>query len=94
MKRSLEANDIVGVRLFKSIRLLEVQKGGPDNLGCLPKDCRSFIESNRRLKLSEGDAHVIQKLFMKLQQQEREFFYLIDTDVEGRLANVLWVHPR
>ncbi|GFP97773.1 protein far-red impaired response 1 [Phtheirospermum japonicum] len=94
MKRTLEANDIAGIRPSKSIRMLEVQKGGPNNLGCLPKDCRNFIESNRRLRLGEGDAHAIQNLFMKLQQEERDFFYLINTDVEGRLANVLWVHPR
>ncbi|GFQ01466.1 protein far-red impaired response 1 [Phtheirospermum japonicum] len=84
MKRNLEANDIAGIRPSKSIRLLEVQKG----------DCRNFFESNRRLRLGKGDAHAIQNLFMKLQQEERDFFYLIDTDVEGRLANVLWVHPR
>ncbi|GFQ03315.1 protein far-red impaired response 1 [Phtheirospermum japonicum] len=84
MRRTLEANDIAGIRPSKSIRLLEVQKG----------DCRNLIESNRRLRLGEGDALAIQNLFMKLQQEDRDFFYLIDTDVEGRLANVLWVHPR
>ncbi|GFP95238.1 protein far1-related sequence 5 [Phtheirospermum japonicum] len=94
MKRTLEANDIAGIRPSKSIRLLEVERGGPDNLGCLPKDCRNFIKSNWRLRLIEGDAHAIQKLLMKLQQQERDLFYLIDIDVEGRLPNILWVHPR
>ena len=44
MKRQLEANDIAGIRPCKNVRMLEVQAGGPQNLGCLPKDCRNFIE--------------------------------------------------
>lgn len=55
MKRQLEANDIAGIRPRKSIRMLEVQVGGPDNLGCLPRDNRNFIESRRRLRLGDGD---------------------------------------
>ncbi|XP_057990594.1 protein FAR1-RELATED SEQUENCE 5-like [Hevea brasiliensis] len=49
MKRRLEANDIAGISPAKSIRLLEVQAGGPENLSCLSKDCRNFIERKRRL---------------------------------------------
>ncbi|KAH0635970.1 hypothetical protein KY290_036365 [Solanum tuberosum] len=40
LKRSLEAHDITGIRPAKSIRLLEVQAGGPDRMGCTLKDCR------------------------------------------------------
>ncbi|XP_021650555.2 protein FAR1-RELATED SEQUENCE 5-like [Hevea brasiliensis] len=55
MKR-LEANDIAGMRPAKSIRLLEVQAGGPENLNCLSKDCRNIIKRKRRLRLGDGDA--------------------------------------
>ncbi|KAF2292407.1 hypothetical protein GH714_022030 [Hevea brasiliensis] len=51
MKRVLEANDICGIRPSKSIRMLEVEVGGPENLSCLAKDCRNFIENKRRLQL-------------------------------------------
>ncbi|KAL8515628.1 hypothetical protein ACS0TY_014352 [Phlomoides rotata] len=53
--RQLEANYIAGIRPCKNVRLLEVQSGGPENLGCLPKDCRNFIEERRRLRLGDGD---------------------------------------
>ncbi|KAK9121323.1 hypothetical protein Syun_018940 [Stephania yunnanensis] len=33
MKHQLDANDIAGIRPFKSIRMLQVQSGGPENLG-------------------------------------------------------------
>ncbi|XP_057990542.1 protein FAR-RED IMPAIRED RESPONSE 1-like [Hevea brasiliensis] len=62
MKRRLEANDIAGIRPAKSIRLLEVQADGPENLSCLSKDCRNFIERKRRLRLGDGDAEAIRKL--------------------------------
>ncbi|XP_050212818.2 protein FAR-RED IMPAIRED RESPONSE 1-like [Mercurialis annua] len=94
LKRQLEANDIAGVRPSKSVRMLQVQAGGPNNIGCLPKDCRNFIESRRRLRLGEGDAEAIRKLFMTMQQHDRNFFHLMDVNDEGRLVNVLWIHPR
>ncbi|KAL8520773.1 hypothetical protein ACS0TY_011360 [Phlomoides rotata] len=90
----LEANDIAGIRPCKNIRLLEVQSGGPENLGCLPKDCRNFIEERRRLRLGDGDAEAIRKMFATLQMKDRKFFHLMDIDEDGRLRNVLWIHPR
>ncbi|XP_021673133.2 protein FAR-RED IMPAIRED RESPONSE 1-like [Hevea brasiliensis] len=66
MKRRLEANDIAGIRPAKSIRLLEVQSGGPKNLSCLSKDCRNFIEQKRRLRLGDGDVEAIRKLFVRM----------------------------
>ncbi|XP_058002193.1 protein FAR-RED IMPAIRED RESPONSE 1-like [Hevea brasiliensis] len=66
MKRRLEANDIAGIRPAKSIRLLEVQAGGPENLSCLSKDCRNFIERKRRLRLGDGDAEAIRKLLSNI----------------------------
>ncbi|KAH6762329.1 hypothetical protein C2S52_019762 [Perilla frutescens var. hirtella] len=94
MKRQLEANDRAGLRPCKSIRLLEVQSGGPDNLGCLPKDCRNFIEERRMLRLGEGDAEAVRNLFVRLKAKDPNFYHLMDIDDEGRLRNVLWIHPR
>ncbi|KAL8492539.1 hypothetical protein ACS0TY_023939 [Phlomoides rotata] len=91
--RQLEANDITGIRSCKNIQLLEVQSGGPKNLGCLPKDCRNFIEERRRLRLGDGDAEAIRKMFATLQMKDRNFFHLMDIDEDGRLRNVLWIHP-
>ncbi|XP_052172295.1 protein FAR1-RELATED SEQUENCE 5-like [Diospyros lotus] len=94
MKRQLEANDIAGIRPCKNVRMLEVQAGGPQNLGCLPKNCRNFIKSRRRLRLGDGDAKAIRKLFVRMQQKDGDFFHLMNVNDEGMLTNVLWVHPR
>lgn len=51
MKRQLEANNIAWIKVCKNVRLLEVQSGGPQYLGCLPKDYRNFIDERRRLGL-------------------------------------------
>ncbi|KAL8547964.1 hypothetical protein ACS0TY_007308 [Phlomoides rotata] len=59
MKRQLEANDIAGIRPCKNVRICEVQSGGPQNLGCLPRDCRNFADQRRRLRLGDGDAKAI-----------------------------------
>ena len=39
LKQNRKAHDIAGIKPAKSIRLLEVQAGGPDRMGCTPKDC-------------------------------------------------------
>ncbi|KAL8511489.1 hypothetical protein ACS0TY_018042 [Phlomoides rotata] len=72
---------------------VRVQSGGPENLGYLPKDCRNFIEERRRLRLSDGDAEVIHKMFATLQLKDRNLYHLMNIDEDGRLRNVLWIHP-
>ncbi|KAF2316219.1 hypothetical protein GH714_041560 [Hevea brasiliensis] len=61
MKRVLEANDICGIRPCKSIRMPEVKVSGLENLSCMPKDCRNFIQSKRGLRLEEGDVEAIRR---------------------------------
>ncbi|KAL8511588.1 hypothetical protein ACS0TY_018121 [Phlomoides rotata] len=80
MRRQLEANDIVGIRPYKNVRLCKVQSGGPMNLGCSPKDCRNLIDHRRRLRLGEGDVEAIRRMFARIQQKDRDFFYLMDID--------------
>ncbi|KAL8527317.1 hypothetical protein ACS0TY_005260 [Phlomoides rotata] len=59
MKRQLETNDIAGIRPCKNVRICEVQSGGPQNLGCLPRDYRNFVDQRRRLRLGDGDTEAI-----------------------------------
>ncbi|XP_042051332.1 protein FAR-RED IMPAIRED RESPONSE 1-like [Salvia splendens] len=93
MKRQLEENDIAGIRVCENIRLVEVQSGGPDKLGATPRDCRNFINERRRLRLGDGDANAIHKLFSSLQKKDPTFFHLMDLDEDLRLRNVMWIHP-
>ncbi|XP_019259969.1 PREDICTED: protein FAR-RED IMPAIRED RESPONSE 1-like [Nicotiana attenuata] len=92
LKRTLAAKDIVGLRPSKNIRVAEVLAGGPENLGCTPKDCRNCILKSRKLQLQEGDAQSLLKFFSDMQQKDREFYYSVDVDSFGRLCNVIWVH--
>ncbi|KAF2295731.1 hypothetical protein GH714_033756 [Hevea brasiliensis] len=62
MKRVLEATNRCVIRPSKNIRMLEVEVGGPENLSCLEKDYRNFIENERRLQLCDGDIGAISKM--------------------------------
>ncbi|XP_019225945.1 PREDICTED: protein FAR-RED IMPAIRED RESPONSE 1-like [Nicotiana attenuata] len=92
LKRDLVAHDRYGIRPSKNIRLAEVQRGGPQNLGCTPKDCRNYILKSRNFEMQEGDAQSLLNFFREIQVKDREFFYSIDVDNIGRLRNVVWVH--
>ncbi|KAH6838092.1 hypothetical protein C2S53_001183 [Perilla frutescens var. hirtella] len=93
-KRQLEAIEIAGIRLFKNIRLLKVQCGGPENLGALQKDCQNYIEERRRKMIGDSDAEAVRNLFNRLKLRYGNFYHLMATDNEGHLRNVLWIHPR
>ncbi|WMV18252.1 hypothetical protein MTR67_011637 [Solanum verrucosum] len=92
LKRSLEAHDIAGIRPAKRIRLLEVQAGGLDKMGCTPKDCRNYILQQQRMRTLACDVAAIQKFFTSMQMKDDEFFYVIGTDNVAKLRNVVWVH--
>ncbi|XP_070057373.1 protein FAR-RED IMPAIRED RESPONSE 1-like [Nicotiana tomentosiformis] len=92
LKRALVAKDIAGLRPSNNIRVAEVLAGGPENLGCTPKDCRNYILKSRKLQLQEGDAQSLLKFFSNMQQKDREFYYSVDVDSFGRLRIVVWVH--
>ncbi|KAG8647510.1 hypothetical protein MANES_09G081652v8 [Manihot esculenta] len=93
IKRRLKAHDIAGIRPSKSVRLLEVQTRYPEKLSCLPRDCRNFVDRTRRLKLGNGDVDYINKMFLRMQRENANFFHLIDTDEDHKLTNVFWEHP-
>ncbi|KAF3681304.1 hypothetical protein FXO38_01795 [Capsicum annuum] len=56
VKRSLVADDIACLRPSKSIRLLEVEVGGPERMRCTPKDCRNYTLQQQRLQTLSSDA--------------------------------------
>ncbi|KAF3676044.1 hypothetical protein FXO37_05510 [Capsicum annuum] len=56
VKRSLVADDIACLRPSKSIRLLEVEVGGPERMRCTPKDCRNYTLQQQRLQILSSDA--------------------------------------
>lgn len=66
VKRRLEVNDMAGIPLYKSFNFAVVEAGGYENLTCVEKDCRNYIEQVRRLRLGEGDAAAIQSYFSEM----------------------------
>ncbi|XP_019251240.1 PREDICTED: protein FAR1-RELATED SEQUENCE 5-like [Nicotiana attenuata] len=92
LKTDLVAHDRFGIRPSKNIRLAEVQRGGPRNLGCTTKDCRNFILKSSNFEMQEGDAQSLLNFFHEIQVKDREFFYSIDVDNISRLQNMVWVH--
>ncbi|XP_031259814.1 protein FAR1-RELATED SEQUENCE 5-like [Pistacia vera] len=91
VKRKIELNDKAGIRPNKNFNSLLVEAGSGENLPFLQKDCRNYIEKVRRLRLGLGDASAIQKYFLKMQNENLNFFYIMDVDEDGRLKNILWV---
>ncbi|GER26267.1 FAR1-related protein [Striga asiatica] len=66
IKRQLEVNDIAGIPIHKSYNAAVVEVGGFENMTCVEKDCRNFIDKVRRLRLGEGDAVAISSYFSKM----------------------------
>lgn len=74
--------------------MAEVQCGGPEYLGWTPKDSRNLIERRRHLRFGDGNVDAISKLFIRLQNTNREFVYHMDINDHSRLVSVMWVDSR
>ncbi|CAA2969224.1 FAR1-RELATED SEQUENCE 5-like [Olea europaea subsp. europaea] len=94
VKRKLEVNDMAGIPFHKSFNSAVVEAGGYENMTCIEKDCRNYIEQVRRLRLGEGDAAAIQSYFSKMQARCSGFYFSIDLDDDSRLKNVFWADNR
>ncbi|XP_022889105.1 protein FAR1-RELATED SEQUENCE 5-like [Olea europaea var. sylvestris] len=69
VKRKLEVNDLAGIPLHKSYNSTVVEASRYENMTCIEKDCRNYVERVRRLRLGEGDAAAIQSYFSRMQAQ-------------------------
>ncbi|XP_022855392.1 protein FAR1-RELATED SEQUENCE 5-like [Olea europaea var. sylvestris] len=47
VKRKLEVNDFAGIPLYKSFNSAIVEAGGYENMTCVERDCRNYIEQVR-----------------------------------------------
>ncbi|KAF2297305.1 hypothetical protein GH714_021003 [Hevea brasiliensis] len=65
-----------------------------DIAGIRPAKSIRLLEVQRRLRLGDGDAEAIRKLFVRMQRNDPEFFYSFDLNDDSRRSKVLWVHPR
>lgn len=54
---------------------------------------RNYINNTRRLRMDATNADSIRKVFLEMQMKSEDFFHLTDNDSQGKLRNVIWVHP-
>ncbi|XP_022860879.1 protein FAR1-RELATED SEQUENCE 5-like [Olea europaea var. sylvestris] len=94
VKRRQQVNYMAGIPLHKSFNSTIVEAGGYENMTCMEKDCRNYVEQVRRLRLGEGDAVAIQSYFSKMQASCAEFYFSMDLDEDSRLKNVFWADNR
>ncbi|KAM3356277.1 protein FAR1-RELATED SEQUENCE 5-like [Capsicum galapagoense] len=80
VKKSLVAHNIAGLRPSKSIRLLEVEAGGPKRMRCTPNDCRNYILQQRRFRTLSSDAAALHIFFVDMQAAYCDFSDVICFD--------------
>ncbi|XP_042980096.1 protein FAR-RED IMPAIRED RESPONSE 1-like [Carya illinoinensis] len=94
VKRVLDINDQVGIRMNKSFASLVQEAGGFENLPFNEKDCRNYIDKARHLRLGKGGAGALREYFARMQYKNDGFFSLMDMDDDGRFRNVCWADAR
>ncbi|KAK9996612.1 hypothetical protein SO802_021298 [Lithocarpus litseifolius] len=64
------------------------QAGGFEKLPFGGKDCRNHVDKVRRLQLGVGGARALRDYFVRMQEKDDRFYYVIDVDDRSRLWNV------
>lgn len=85
---------MTGVHLHKSYNSTVVEVGGYENMTCIERDCQSYVENVRQLRLGEGDAAAIQSYFSEMQARCAEFYFSMDLDDESWLKNLFCAYNR
>jgi zinc finger SWIM domain-containing protein 3 len=67
---------------------------GYENLQFGEKDVRNYINKVRNELLGEGSAEALRNYFMRMQERNFRFYYVIYLDDECRLRNVFWANAR
>ena len=53
-------------------------------------ECRNHLQKERHLIGENGDGEALQKYLVRMQEQDRNFFYVIDLDDFFCVSNVFW----
>ncbi|RDX66777.1 Protein FAR1-RELATED SEQUENCE 6, partial [Mucuna pruriens] len=57
-------------------------------------DCRNYLQKERHLIGENRDSEALQKYLVRMQEQDRDFFYAIDLDDLFSVRNVFWADGR
>jgi len=80
VKRTLDMNDEVGVRISKTFQSLVCETCGFENVPFVEHDVRNYIDKQRRRLCKDGDGHALITHFSNMRQLNNDFFYEIDLD--------------
>lgn len=93
-KRTLDPKDQTEEQMNRTFRSFVVGNGVYDNVTLCPNDCGNFIQAGSRLIGMDGDGNALYKYFMRMQEQDSNFFYVIDLDDCLCVRNVFWADAR
>ncbi|XP_031097135.1 protein FAR1-RELATED SEQUENCE 5-like [Ipomoea triloba] len=90
----IDVLDESGIRPSKIMSVLVTESGGIDRVGCIERDIQNYLSNKRQKQLEKGDAQAMLNYFKECQSKNPGFFYAIQMDTEGQLANCFWVDSR
>ncbi|XVF08841.1 hypothetical protein REPUB_Repub07fG0038400 [Reevesia pubescens] len=90
----IDVLDVSGICPSKIMSVLANESGGIDMVGLTERDIQNYLTSKRQKQLEKGDAQLMLTYFKECQTKNPRFFYAIQMDVEGQLANCFWVDSR
>ncbi|XP_004509897.2 protein FAR1-RELATED SEQUENCE 4-like [Cicer arietinum] len=94
VKRTIQINDYVGVRMNKTFQPLVKDAGGHENVPFCERDVRNYVNKERRAIGKEGDGKALISYFYQMREQNSDFFYDIDLDDDFYIRNVFWTDAR
>ncbi|XVE91979.1 hypothetical protein REPUB_Repub01dG0057500 [Reevesia pubescens] len=90
----IDVLDVSGIRPSKIMSVLANESGGIDMVGLIEHDIQNYLSSKRQKQLEKGDAQLMLTYFKECQTKNLGFFYAIQMDAQGQLANCIWVDAR
>ncbi|KAI4323856.1 hypothetical protein L6164_023431 [Bauhinia variegata] len=79
-----------GLKASTTMDFMTGLAGGPDKVGFTRKDLYNYAEKQRKMKVSEGDAHSALNYLQGKADSDPKFFVRHTTDDEGCLENLFW----
>ncbi|XP_073136959.1 protein FAR1-RELATED SEQUENCE 5-like [Henckelia pumila] len=77
------------VSTCQQIRLLEIEYGGSEHIGCTETDIRNF-ERDLKNEQKGIDAETLIEFFASEKEKNSDFFFIYETDSEKRLNRCFW----
>ncbi|KAG6403960.1 hypothetical protein SASPL_136194 [Salvia splendens] len=77
----------------QQMQLLEIECGGPENVGCTERDIRNF-EKELKDEQKGIDAETLIEFFTLEKEKNKAFFFDYETDSDNRFSRCFWADPK